>query len=246
MSEATADSGLTIALVHGAFADSSSWNGVIELLNRANVQLTAPVNPLRGISIDSAYVASRLQQIEGPVLLVAHSYGGAVITNAATRAPNVVGLVYVCAFAPDEGELLQDVAQRTTESLVGPALRPLQYPSGADGATIPEFIVDPAQVHAVFAADLTKEQAALLAATQRPLSALAFSEPNGVPAWKSLPSWAVVGTKDKTIGADLVRSMAQRAGATITEVEGSHVVMISKPQAVFDVIMTAAGAVTRR
>jgi pimeloyl-ACP methyl ester carboxylesterase len=245
MSEATAGSGLTIALVHGAFADSSSWNGVIELLNRANVQLTAPVNPLRGISIDSAYVASRLQQIEGPVLLVAHSYGGAVITNAATRAPNVVGLVYVCAFAPEEGELLQDVAQRTTESLVGPALRPLQYPAGADGATIPEFIVDPAQVHTVFAADLTEEQAALLAATQRPLSALAFSEPNGVPAWKSLPSWAVVGTKDKTIGGDLVRSMAQRAGATITEVEGSHVVMISKPQAVFDVIMTAAGAVTR-
>lgn len=244
MSEATTGPGLTIALVHGAFADGSSWNGVIELLNRANMTVTAPVNPLRGPSFDSAYVASRLRQIEGPVLLVGHSYGGAVITNAALNASNVVGLVYVCAFAPDEGELLQDVAPRSKESILGPALRPLQYPGGPDGATIPEFFIDPAQLHEAFAADLTPEQGAVLAATQRPLSALAFSEPNGVPAWKTLPSWAVIGTRDRTIGADLVRSMAERAGATITEVEGSHVVMISKPQAVADVIITAAKAVS--
>src|SRR5919201_892805 len=188
MPPATTDHGpLTVVLVHGAFADSSSWNGVIERLQKAGIQVTAAPNPLRGISHDSAYVASFIKQVPGPVLAVGHSYGGA-----------------------------------TTE-----------------------FAIDPAKVHDVFAADLTAQQAAVIAATQRPVSELAFSEASGPPAWKSLPSWTVLASPDKAAGTDVVRSMAERAGATIIEVEGSHVIMISRPDVVADVIRPAAAAVGR-
>jgi pimeloyl-ACP methyl ester carboxylesterase len=230
-------------LVHGAFADASSWTGVIQRLQARGVQVTAPANPLRGISIDSAYLASVFKQIPGPVLAVGHSYGGAVISNAASMANNVVGLVFVAAFAPDEGERLGEVASRSKDSLLGTAQVPLQYPKGPGGETAIEFAMDPAKVHDVFAADLPMEAAAVAAATQRPVAELAFSEPNGRPAWKSLPSWAVVATADKAAGTDIVRSMAERAGATITEIEGSHVVMLSQPQAVTDVILSAVAAV---
>jgi len=234
----------TVVLVHGAFADASSWNGVVERLQGANIKVTAPPNPLRGISIDSGYIASFFGQIEGPILAVGHSYGGAVITNAATDAPNVVGLVYVAAFAPDEGELLGELAPTSKDSVLNEVLRPFQYPAG-DGKTATEFGIDPARFQEAFAVDLPIEQTAIMAATQRPISELAFSEPNGPPAWKSLPSWAVVATGDKAIGHDLVQSMAERSGATITEVEGSHVIMISQPGIVADVITTAAAAVDR-
>jgi pimeloyl-ACP methyl ester carboxylesterase len=235
----------TVVLVHGAFADASSWAGVIERLLAQGVQVTAPANPLRGIAIDSAYTASLINQIPGPVLAVGHSYGGAVITNAATDAKNVVGLVYVAAFAPDEGELLGQVEAGSKDSVLNPALVPFKYPAGQGTETATEFAINPARLNEVFAADLPAEQAALIAATQRPISELAFSQPNGAPAWKNLPSWAVVATGDKAAGADVVRSMAQRAKATITEVEGSHVIMISQPQAVTDVIMTALAAVSQ-
>src|SRR3954468_15844921 len=133
----------TVVLVHGAFADGSSWNGVIERLQAEGVQVTAPANPLRGISIDSAYISSLLEQIPGPVLAVGHSYGGAVITNAATNANNVVGLVYVAAFAPDEGEVLQDVEGDSRDSVLNTALIPLQYPTGQNDPTAVEFAIDP-------------------------------------------------------------------------------------------------------
>jgi pimeloyl-ACP methyl ester carboxylesterase len=235
----------TVVLVHGAWADGSSWNDVIERLQAQGVHVTAPANPLRGIAIDSAYIASYLDQVPGPVLAVGHSYGGAVLTNAATDADNVLGLVYVAAFAPDEGETLADIASSSKDSVVTPALRQLQYPTREGAETAVEFTIDPADFHDVFAADLPEEQTSLMAATQRPLSALPFEEPTGVPAWKRLPSWAVVATSDKVIGTDAVRSMAERAGATITEVEGSHVIMISKPQVVADVILTALAAVSQ-
>jgi pimeloyl-ACP methyl ester carboxylesterase len=229
----------TVVLVHGAFADGSSWNRVIERLQAEGVQATAPANPLRGISIDSAYIASLLEQIPGPVLAVGHSYGGAVITNAATNANNVVGLVYVAAFAPDEGERLGEIESDSKDSVLNTALMPLQYPTGEGSETAVEFAIDPAKFHDAFAADLPAEQTAVAAATQRPVAELAFSEPSGKPAWKNLPSWAVVATSDKAAGTDVVRSMAERAGATITEVEGSHVIMISRPQVVTDVILRA-------
>lgn len=234
----------TVVLVHGAFADASSWNGVIPLLRAQGVSVIAPANPLRGISIDSAYTASLFSQIPGPVIAVGHSYGGAVISNAASAATNVLGLVYVAAFAPDEGERLGDVAKTSKDAILGPALVALRYPTGQSGETAMEFTVDPAKIHEAFAADLSADQAAILGVTQRPLSERAFSEPNGVPAWKHLPSWAVVSTGDKAVGTDLSRSMAQRAGATITELAGSHVIMVSQPQAVTDVIMSALAAVS--
>jgi pimeloyl-ACP methyl ester carboxylesterase len=239
MSEATP----TVVLVHGAFADASSWSGVIERLQAKGVPVTAPANPLRGIAADSAYVAAVLGQIEGPVIAVGHSYGGAVITNAATDANNVVGLVYVAAFAPDEGETLAAAEAGSKDSVLNSALVPRQYPT-ANGGSATEFSIDPAKARDAFAGDLSDQQAALIAATQRPVAESAFSEPNGPPAWKHLPSWAVVATGDRAAGTDVVRSMAERAGATITEIEGSHVIMISQPQAVTDVILRAVAATT--
>jgi pimeloyl-ACP methyl ester carboxylesterase len=232
-------------LVHGAFADASSWAGVIERLLARGVQVAAPANPLRGVSFDSAYIASVLGQIPGPVLAVGHSYGGAVISNAAAKARNVVGLVYVAAFATDEGERLGDVESTSKDSVLNSALVPLQYPTGQGTQTAVEFAISPAQFHDAFAADLPTAQTAVMAATQRPAAELAFSERSGAPAWKTLPAWAVVATGDKAAGADVIRAMAKRARATITEIEGSHVIMISQPQAVTDVILAALTAVSQ-
>jgi pimeloyl-ACP methyl ester carboxylesterase len=242
MSQQPTTSPLTVVLVHGAFADSSSWNGVIERLQPKGVQVTAAPNPLRGISHDSAYVASVFAQIPGRVLAVAHSYGGAVITNAATGAQNVVGLVYVAAFAPDEGETLGEVEAGSKDSVLNSALVPHQYPT--DDGTATEFTIDPAKARDAFASDVSDGEAALIAAIQRPVSELAFGEPSGPPAWKRLPSWAVVATGDKAAGTDVVRSHAERAGAQITEVEGSHVIMVSQPDAVVAVIEAAIAAVS--
>jgi pimeloyl-ACP methyl ester carboxylesterase len=242
MAEKPDTGGATVVLVHGAFADASSWNGVIARLQAKGVPVTAPPNPLRGIAADSAYVAAVLEQIEGPVVAVGHSYGGAVITNAATDAKNVVGLVYVAAFAPEEGETLGAVEAGSKDSVLNGALLTRQYPT-LNGGSATEFYIDPAKTRDVFAGDLSDEEVALIAAIQRPVADAAFSEPNGPAAWKHVPSWAVVATGDKAAGADVVRSQAERAGATITEVEGSHVIMISQPQAVTDVILDAvAGA----
>lgn len=245
MSQATpnTDIPLTVVLVHGAFADASSWAGVTARLQAGEMQVTAPANPLRGLSSDSAYIASVFDQIPGPVLAVGHSYGGAVITNAAAQAKNVVGLIYVAAFAPDEGERLGDVENTSKDSVLSAALVPLKYPTGTGGETSVEFAINPERFHDAFAADLPAEQAAVMAATQRPVANLAFSEPTGVPAWKTLPAWAVVASGDKAAGSDVIRSMAQRARAKITEVEGSHVIMISQPQVVTDVILSAIASV---
>ena len=231
----------TVVLVHGAFADGSSWAGVIERLQRRGVTTAAVANPLRGISADSAYVASVLAQTPGPVVLVGHSYGGAVISNAAAEAGNVVGLVFVAAFAPDEGEMLGQIEDGSKDSVLNSALVPRQYPT-ADGGSATEFSIDPAKAREAFAGDLSEDQAALIAAVQRPVAQLAFTEPNGPPAWKNRPCWAVVATGDKAAGTDVVRSMAQRAGAAITEVEGSHLIMVSQPDVVAGVILEAVAA----
>ena len=233
----------TVVLVHGAFADSSSWTGVIELLQADGITTTTAPNPLRGLTHDAAYVASFLNQIPGPVLLVGHSYGGAVITNAGLRAENVVGLVYVAGFAPDEGETLLAIEEDSRDSVLLTALVPLQYPTGNGTETATEFAINPEKIQEAFAADLSPSQNAVLAATQRPIAELAFAEPTTAPAWKSLPTWAVVPTGDKAVGSDVLRTMAERARATTVEIDASHVVMISQPQAVVDVIMTAAAAV---
>ena len=232
---------LTVALVHGAFADSSGWYGVIRELRAAGVAVRAVPNPLRGVSADAAYVASALSQLPGRVLAVGHSYGGAVITNAALSAGNVVGLVYVAAFAPDEGETLLDIEADSRDSVLNTSLEQRTYPDG-NGGTNAELYIAPDKFHDAFAADLPPEEAAVGALTQRPASVVAFGEPSGKPAWRSLPSWAVVATGDKAAGSDVVLRMARRAGATVTEVEASHVVMQSQPHAVAEVILSAVEA----
>ncbi len=234
----------TIVLVHGAFADAGSWAGVAAILQAAGATVLAPANPLRSLTSDSAYTASVFSQVDGPVLAVGHSYGGAVITNAATAATNVVGLVYISAFAPDEGEKLSDVTATSADAILSTALLPRQYPTGPGDETAVELYVDPAKFHEVFAADLPAAQAAVLGASQRPIAAAAFEDATGVPAWKTLPSWAVVGTGDKAAGADLTREHAQRAGSQLTELSGSHLAFVAQPQAVADVILTAWKSVT--
>src|SRR3954470_22924894 len=170
----------TVVLVHGAFADGSGWNGVIERLQAKGVQVTAPANPLRGIAADSAYLAAVVAQIDGPVVAVGHSYGGAAITNAATEAKNVAGLVYVAAFAPDEGETLGAAEAGSKDSVLNSAVVPRQYPTASGGSAM-EFYIDPAKARDAFAGDLSDQEAALIAATQRPVAESAFSEPNGPP-----------------------------------------------------------------
>ena len=228
----------TVVLVHGAFADGSSWSGVIERLSTRGITTVAVANPLRGVSADSAYLASVLGQTPGPIILVGHSYGGALISNAATGNENVVALVFVAAFAPDEGEVLGQIEAGSKDSVLNSALVPRQYPT-TDGGSATEFLIDPAKARDAFAGDVSDQQATLISAVQRPVAELAFAEPSGPPAWKEKPSWAVVATGDKAAGTDVVRSMAERAGANITEVEGSHVIMISRPDVVTDVIMEA-------
>jgi pimeloyl-ACP methyl ester carboxylesterase len=233
------DAGPTVLLVHGAFADASSWAGVTERLESAGVPVRAIVNPLRGISADSAYVASAIDQTPGPVLAVGHSYGGAVITNAATNTKNVAGLVYVAAFAPDEGETLLDIEGSSRDSVLTSAIVETQYPLGMGSDMATELSIDPDRFRSVFASDLPAQKADIMAASQRPIAAAGFGEKSGPPAWKSLPAWAVVATSDKAAGSDVVRSMAQRAGAAISEIDGSHVIMISQPDAVTSVILKA-------
>jgi pimeloyl-ACP methyl ester carboxylesterase len=229
----------TVVLVHGAFADASSWNGVVTRLQKQGYPVVAPALAMRGLAADSAYLTSLLSQIPGPVVLAGHSYGGAVISNAATGAKNVRALVYVNGFATEQGEVLAEAEKGSTDSALNPALKQYTYPTGNGPTTAVELLVDPAKFPAVFAGDLPPEEGALLAATQRPAAAAVFSEPSGAPAWKTLPSWAVVSTGDKAAGTDVTLSMAKRAKATITELPGSHLIMVSQPDAVTDVILKA-------
>ena len=228
----------TVVLVHGAFADASSWNGVVTRLQKLGYPVVAPALGMRGLASDSAYLASFLSQIKGPVVLAGHSYGGAVISNAATEAKNVRALVFVNGFATEKGEVLSTVEKGSTDSALNPALLQYTYPTGTSTTAV-ELLVDPAKFPAIFGADLPPAEGALLAATQRPIAASAFAEPSGPPAWKSLPSWAVVATGDKAAGTDVILAMAKRAGADITKVDGSHLIMVSRPDVVTDVILKA-------
>ena len=185
MSEATPNAPLTVVLVHGAFADSSSWNGVIERLQAAGIQVTAAPNPLRGISHDSAYVASFIEQVPGPVLAVGHSYAGAVISNAATGPTTSSGSSSSPRSPPTKASAWARWPPARKDSVLGTAQVALQYPTPDGTGTATEFAIDPAKFHDAFAADLPAQQAAVMAATQRPISELAFSEPSGPPAWKS-------------------------------------------------------------
>lgn len=232
----------TVVLVHGAFADAGSWAGLIQLLQAEGVHVLAPAVPLRGIASDSAYLRSFIEQVGGPVIAVGHSYGGAIISNAATGLDAVKGLVFVSGFAPDEGRTLGEIEGTSRDSALAPALVQRTFP-GPDGQPAVELYVDEGAFPAVFAGDLPLEQAAVLGASQRPVAAAAFEEKNGAPAWKGLPSWAVVATGDKAAGSDVLLQMAKDAGAELTTLEGSHLIMISQPRAVADVVLAALRSV---
>jgi pimeloyl-ACP methyl ester carboxylesterase len=175
-----------------------------ELLLAEGVAVQAPAVPLRSVIGDSRYISSVFSKIDGPILAVGHSYGGAVITNVATQAKNVVGLVFVAAFGPEENETLGEIEGTSRDSALGPALLQKQFPIGGAGEVATELYAQPEKFHEVFAADLPPKQSAVLGASQRPVAASAFDEKSGVPAWKTLPSWAAVATGDKAAGADVI------------------------------------------
>ncbi|MGW0510112.1 alpha/beta fold hydrolase [Streptomyces olivaceoviridis] len=231
----------TVVLVHGAFADAASWSGVIEELQSHGVPVIAPPNPLRGLASDAAYVASVASQIDGPVVLVGHSYGGALITVAGTTE-NVVGLVYVAAYALDEGESLGELQGRFPLSPLVSNLKQWTYPVPGGEPAVEVTIAEDA-FPSVFAADVPAEVTKILAAAQRPLAAAAFEETASAAAWKTKPSWALVAGADNAINPEVERFGAKRAGATVVEIEGaSHAVAVSQPKAVAELIRDAVRA----
>lgn len=226
----------TIVLVHGAWADSGSWADVIVKLRKDGYPVRAASDPLRGIANDAASVRSLVDSIPGPVVLVGHSYGGAVINAVADGDPKVKSLVYLAAFVPDKGETIGELAARKVANPT-PPLPLVTVPTGANSADI---YLDPAKFRAAFAADVPKREAAVLAATQRPAAASALSEKATAPARAGVPAWYLETTKDQAIAPETQRFMAQRAHARISEITSSHAVMVSHPLKVARLVETAA------
>jgi pimeloyl-ACP methyl ester carboxylesterase len=231
----------TVVLVHGAFAESASWSGVVERLRERSLDVVAVANPLRSLPGDAAYVRDVLAGISGPVVLVGHSYGGMVITEAAAGSDKVASLVYVCAFAPDHGESALALSTRFPGGTLGETLTAYPVTTGGN-----EFAIRPDAFHHQFAADVTPAQAAVMSATQRPVTELALTAglSTGTPAWQSIPSWFVFSDADLNIPVALHRFMAERAGAKGThEVPGaSHALSVSQPDAVTASILEAVHA----
>jgi pimeloyl-ACP methyl ester carboxylesterase len=226
-----------VVLVHGAFADSSSWDAVVSRLEGQGYPVIGVANPLRGLAEDSAYLSSVLDTIPGPVVLAGHSYGGAVITDAAAGHSNVKALVYIAAFAPDEGETGLGILGQYPGSELPPALSVRPFPGGQDA------YVDPADFRQVFAADVPAAKARLMAAGQRPVALAAFAEPSTAPAWRTIPSWFLVAGADQAIPPAAEAAMAHRAGSHTQVVRGaSHAVLVSHPDATAHLIEAAAHA----
>lgn len=231
----------TVLLVHGAFADAASWSGVIAELQGHGIPVIAPPNPLRGLASDAAYVASVAAQIDGPVVLVGHSYGGALITVAGVTE-NVVGLVYVAAYVLEEGESLGELQGRFPLSPLVANLKQWTYPV-PDGEPAVEVTIAEDAFPSVFATDVPADVTRVLAAAQRPLAAAAFEETAAAAAWKTRPSWALIAGADEAINPEVERFGAKRAGATVVELEGaSHAVAVSRPKEVADLIRDAVRA----
>ena len=228
----------TVVLVHGAFAESASWNVVIARLQDQGYTVIAAANPIRSVSGDAKFLASIFEGVEGPVVAVGHSYGGTVITNA--LRDNVEALVYVAGYAPDEGENAGELSARFPGGTLGEALWTVPLPDGSN-----DLYIQQEKYHRQFAEDVPAEETALMAVGQRPLRDVALNEASGSPAWKSVPSWFVFGELDKNIPAAVHRFMAERAGAReIVEIAGaSHAVGVSHPEEVADVILRAAKGV---
>jgi len=229
----------TVVLVHGAFAESSSWAGVVGLLLDDGFPVIAVANPLRGVRTDAEYLRAVLHDVTGDIVLVGHSYGGTVITNAATGNSAVKALVYVGGFAPDEGESAAQLAGRYEGGTLGDTLTAVALPDGTNDL----YIVQD-KYRAQFAADSSERDAAVMAVTQRPVVEAALNEASGAPAWKTIPSWFLFGSDDKNIPAASHRFMAERAGSrTTVELQGgSHSVGVPEAARVVDLIREAAGA----
>lgn len=227
----------TIVLVHGAFADSSSFGAIVKILVADGYPVLAAANPLRGLASDAAQVAALLDSIEGPVVLVGHSYGGAVISTAATGKPGVRALVYLAAFVPETGESAQALVEKFPGSTVGESLKPVPLVEGQV-----DLYIDPRVFHPNFAADVPAEEAALFAITQRPAAGAALGEPAGGPqAWHTIPSYSLISGADRIIPPAAQEFMAQRSGAIVQVVEGaSHMVFVSHPAVTVDLIEIAA------
>lgn len=238
----------TIVFVHGAFADASGWTQEVVDLQARGYTVLAPANPLRGLTYDADAIRSFLATVPGPVVLVGHSYGGAVITNAARGADNVVALVYVGAFIPDAGQSIVTSYDPVAYpgSLLGPdttLVRPSANPAAPGGQDVDVYI-RPESFRRVFAGDRSRRAAAAMAATQRPLSYFAQTEPSGEPAWKTLPSWSLVTLDDRAISPGGQLFMSERAGAHVSRVRSAHDVMVSHPKAVDQVVLRAVRAVS--
>jgi pimeloyl-ACP methyl ester carboxylesterase len=235
----------TIVLVHGAFADASGFDGVIDRLRHDGYAVRAAPNPLVDLQFDAATVRGFLDSIEGPKILVGHSYGGAVITQAASGDPDVKALVYLAALAPDRGEAVGELLETPVEHPVAPlppALVSVNV-TQPDGTKRADLYLDPSKFHALFAADLPPDVAANLAATQRPVSAAALTSRLTVePAWKTIPSWYLVSKQDQGMAPELERYQAHRMHAHTREVDSSHAVYLSHPKAVADLVSEAARA----
>ncbi|HEX6658380.1 MAG TPA: alpha/beta hydrolase [Ilumatobacter sp.] len=231
----------TIVLVHGAFADSSSWNGVVANLQGRGYDVTAVANPLRGLQPDAAYLRSVIDSLPDPVVVAGHSYGGSVMSEAADSATNVKALVYVASFNLEAGESTGQLAAKFPGGELGTALKPVPFPL-PDGGTGTDLYIQQDEFHRVFAADVDPDQARLMAATQRPIASSALEDLATKAAWKTIPSWTMVTLQDLAIPADSMRFMAQRAGSTTVEIDASHAVTVSRPDAVADLIHQAATA----
>jgi pimeloyl-ACP methyl ester carboxylesterase len=230
-------------LEHGAWADSGSWDAVIQQLQADGYTVYAPPNPLQGLTYDSAYLADFLHSISGPIVLVGHSYGGDVINNAATGDTQIKALVYVDAFAPDQGQTLAQLLAAYPGSCAAPQnLTVVPFPGAPAG--VGDAYITQSAFPSCMANDLPARQAQVQAAVQQPLATIALTQPSGVPAWKTIPSWAVVGTTDHTIPPALQLAMAGNAHAHITEVNAPHLSMISHPGVVTSVILQAVHATT--
>jgi pimeloyl-ACP methyl ester carboxylesterase len=233
----------TIVLVHGAWADATGFDREIRALQERGFRAIGFANPLRGLPGDATYLADFLRSLTGPIVLVGHSYGGAVISNAATGNDQVKALVYFNGWMPDEGESIQQLLERFDGSLVGPAIRPVPFTS-QDGSEGADLYLDAEAFHEAFAADVDRATSDVMAATQRPWTGAAFGAPSGPPAWKTLPCWYLLGTEDKAIPPALQRFMAERANATIQEEPASHVSFLSRPQAATQLVLQAVEATT--
>ncbi|MEU2423486.1 alpha/beta hydrolase [Streptomyces sp. NPDC007851] len=229
----------TIVLVHGAFADGSSWNGVITRLKQAGYPVIAPANPLRGLASDAEYIHSVLKSVHGPVVLVGHSYGGAVISEAAAGDAQVKALVYVAAFAPAEGESSLELSNKFPGSTLGSALKNVPFPLPGGGTGTDQYIKAD-KFHDQFAADVPRSVTDLMAATQRPVAASALQEKATKAAWKTIPSWTLITTEDRNIPPASQWFMARRAHAHTVEVKASHAVAVSQPGAVTRLIEQAS------